>query len=81
MGAGSSARNESAHKGEKDKEKKEKDKEDRDEGEWIVFMSWQQHVFQRSRELPFQKLLKCLMETVHCADEYSVQSPFQGRAP
>lgn len=33
MGASSSARNESAHKGEKDKEKKEKDKEDRDEGE------------------------------------------------
>lgn len=31
--AGSSARNESAHKGDKDKEKKEKDKEDRDEGE------------------------------------------------
>lgn len=33
IGASSSARNESAHKGEKDKEKKEKDKEDRDEGE------------------------------------------------
>jgi hypothetical protein len=33
MGASSSARNESAHKGDKDKEKKEKDKEDRDEGE------------------------------------------------
>lgn len=33
MGASSSGRNESAHKGEKDKEKKEKDKEDRDEGE------------------------------------------------
>lgn len=33
MSAGSSARNESAHKGDKDKEKKEKDKEDRDEGE------------------------------------------------
>lgn len=32
MGASSSARNESAHKGDKDKEKKEKDKEDRDEG-------------------------------------------------
>jgi hypothetical protein len=28
MGAGSSARNESAHKGERDKEKKEKDKEE-----------------------------------------------------
>lgn len=33
MGASSSARNESAHKGDKDKEKKEKDKEDRDEGD------------------------------------------------
>lgn len=32
MGASSSSRNESAHKGEKDKEKREKDKEDRDEG-------------------------------------------------
>lgn len=32
MGSSSSARNDSAHKGEKDKEKKEKDKEDRDEG-------------------------------------------------
>lgn len=36
MGAGSSARSESAHKGEKDKEKKEKDKEDRDEGERVM---------------------------------------------
>jgi len=32
MGASSSARNESAHKGERDKEKKDKEKEDRDEG-------------------------------------------------
>lgn len=40
MGASSSARNESAHKGDKDKEKKEKDKEDRDEGE-ASFMSLQ----------------------------------------
>lgn len=35
MGTSSNARNESAHKGEKDKEKKEKDKEDRDEGKWF----------------------------------------------
>ncbi|CRL08161.1 CLUMA_CG020913, isoform B [Clunio marinus] len=37
MGACSSVRNESAHKGEKDKEKKEKDKEDRDEETIKVF--------------------------------------------
>lgn len=35
IGGSSSARNESAHKGEKDKEKREKDKEDRDEGKAI----------------------------------------------
>lgn len=39
MGASSSARNESAHKGDKDKEKKEKDKEDRDEGEMMSTLS------------------------------------------
>lgn len=38
-GMGSSARNDSAHKGDKDKEKKEKDKEDRDEGKIVaIFM-------------------------------------------
>lgn len=37
MGSGSSARNDSAHKGEKDKEKREKDKEDRDEGKSEIF--------------------------------------------
>jgi len=34
----SSARNEAAHKGDKDKEKREKDKEDRDEGEELGFV-------------------------------------------
>lgn len=70
MGASSSTRNESAHKGEKDKEKKEKDKEDRDEGESSCIIT----NMCLNEFLLFQKLLKCLTATVLCVDEYSVQS-------
>lgn len=72
----SSARNESAHKGERDKEKKEKDKEEFEGRHKFISCGYSKFTDYFFLCPSFQKQLKSLMEIVHYADEYFVQSLF-----